>query len=241
MRIALFSDIHGNLPALKVILNDINNNNFDQVICLGDVIGIGPKSKETLEMVLNSNIELLLGNHELYYIKGLEIDDGITDENIINHHRYIQNSIKEIPRERLNYPLSKEININGKKLVFSHYMITKDMDLYPFETLSINNPGEIENYCKNMDCDYLFIGHEHNAFEVHENNKHIICLGSSGCVKTNKTFYTIVDINDDIKVTKKEIIFNRDEFINDVRKTNYPARDFIAKELFGIDNIKEGE
>ena len=236
----ILSDVHGNYQATKAILEDINKNNFDEIICLGDIIGIGPKPKETLELVLNSNIDIVLGNHDLYYTKGLEIDDGITGENEIKHHLWIHDCIKDIPREKLAYPLSKEIDINGKKLLFQHYMLSQDtsIDPYPFETLSIKNMKDIEDYCKTMDYDYMFIGHEHRAFEVHENNKHIICVGSSGCVKTNKTFYTIIDTtNTDITITKKKIDYDRDGFINDIKSFKYPDREFIAKVLLGIDNL----
>ena len=37
MKIAIFSDVHGNYQATKVILEDINKNNFDEIICLGDM------------------------------------------------------------------------------------------------------------------------------------------------------------------------------------------------------------
>lgn len=43
MKIAVFTDIHGNYPALKTIMEDINKTKFDEVIFLGDSIGIGPK------------------------------------------------------------------------------------------------------------------------------------------------------------------------------------------------------
>lgn len=240
MKIAIFSDVHGNYQATKAILDDINKNSFDEIICLGDIIGIGPKPKETLELVLNSNIDIVLGNHDLYYTKGLEIDDEITEENEIKHHHWVHDCIKDIPREKLDYPLSKEINVNGKKLLFQHYMLSNDtsIDPYPFLTISIRNMKDIEDYCKTMDCDYMFIGHEHRAFEVHENNKHIICVGSSGCIKTNKTFYTIIEIDDkDIKIIKKEIDFDRDGFINDIKSYKYPDQEFIAKALLGIDNL----
>ena len=240
MKIAIFSDVHANFQATKAILEDINKNSFDKIICLGDIIGIGPKPKETLELILNNNIDIVLGNHDLYYIKGIEIDNQITEENEIKHHNWVHDCIKDIPKEKLNYPLSKEIDINNKKLLFQHYMLSKDtsIDPYPFERISIRNIKDIEDYCKTMDCDYMFIGHEHNAFEVNENNKHIICVGSSGCVKTNKTFYTIIDIdNNNLNITKKEIDFDRDGFINDIKSYKYPDQEFIAKVLLGIDNI----
>lgn len=70
MKIAVFSDLHGNYQAAKSILDDLNRNNYDMTIRLGDIIGIGPKSKETLELVLNSGIDIVLGNHDLYYKYG---------------------------------------------------------------------------------------------------------------------------------------------------------------------------
>lgn len=239
MKIAVFSDIHGNYQATKAIMNDINKNNFDEVICLGDIIGIGPKPKECLELLLNSGITIVAGNHDLYYTKGLEIDNLITSENEIKHHRWVHECIKDIPKEKMDWPLSKEIDVNGKKIVFQHYMLSKDtsIDPYPFETISIKNIKDIEDYCKVMGPDYLFIGHEHRAFEVHENNKNIICVGSSGCVKSDKTFYTIIDINDKVIITKKEIEFDRDGFINDIKSYKYPDQEFIAKVLLGIDNL----
>ena len=98
-RIAVFSDIHGNREALTSILNDIKKENIDKIIYLGDVIGIGPKPKECLEIILNSNIETVTGNHELYYTKGLEIDDEITKENEIKHHRWVHECIKDIHKD----------------------------------------------------------------------------------------------------------------------------------------------
>lgn len=240
MKIAIFSDLHGNYQATKAILDDIKANSYDEVICLGDIIGLGPKSKETLELILNSNIDIVLGNHDLYYTKGIEIDDEITEENDIEHHNWINDCVKDIPKEKLDYPLSKKINVNGLKLLFQHYMLSKDtsIDPYPFETISTKNMEEIEDYCRNMDCDYMFVGHKHEGFEVHENNKHIICIGSSGSGTTNKTFYVIIDTdNGNISITKKEIEYDREGFINDMKSFKYPEQEQIAKDLFGIDNI----
>ena len=236
MRIAVFSDIHGNYQALKAVLEDIKNENFDEVIFLGDIIGFGPKPNECLELLLNSDISVVVGNHDLYYTKGLEIDDDIKNENEINHHHWVHNCIKDISKDKMNWPLSIEKNINGKKVLFQHYVLSQDtsIDPFPFEDM---NMDDIKEYCKTMDCDYLFIGHDHEAFDVHENNKNIICVGSSGCVKTNKTFYTIIDTNDDITVSKKELEFDRDEFIKDLKSNKYPNQEVIARVRFGINNL----
>ena len=46
MKIALFSDVHGNLQALNAVLDSIKEEKVDKIICLGDVIAIGPNSRE---------------------------------------------------------------------------------------------------------------------------------------------------------------------------------------------------
>ena len=139
MRLAIFSDIHGNYQATKAIMDDINKNDFNEIICLGDIIGIGPKPKECLELLLNSEISIIAGNHDLYYRDGIEIDKQITEENEIAHHHWIHDCIKNyISPAKMNFPLSKELDICGKKILFQHYMLNDEIkgNEYPFSRVS---------------------------------------------------------------------------------------------------------
>lgn len=49
--IAVISDIHGNLEALKSVLEDIKKRNIKKIICLGDIIAKGSNQKECLELI----------------------------------------------------------------------------------------------------------------------------------------------------------------------------------------------
>jgi predicted phosphodiesterase len=49
MNIAVISDIHGNIFALKAVLEDIKNRNVDTIICLGDLVGYGPFPNEVID------------------------------------------------------------------------------------------------------------------------------------------------------------------------------------------------
>ena len=51
MRIAIISDIHGNLEALTTTLKDIRKRNIDKIICLGDIIAKGNHSVECLKLI----------------------------------------------------------------------------------------------------------------------------------------------------------------------------------------------
>lgn len=64
MRIAVISDIHGNLVALETVLADIRSRGADQVVCLGDVVGYGPRPKECLHAVRETCTAIVRGNHD---------------------------------------------------------------------------------------------------------------------------------------------------------------------------------
>ncbi|PTT90571.1 YfcE family phosphodiesterase [Pelomonas sp. HMWF004] len=64
MRIALVSDIHGNLPALQAVITDISRRGVDQVLCLGDNLSGPLMPLETAQLLMASGWLVLAGNHE---------------------------------------------------------------------------------------------------------------------------------------------------------------------------------
>jgi diadenosine tetraphosphatase ApaH/serine/threonine PP2A family protein phosphatase len=65
MRVAVISDIHGNLHALEAVLAAIEGDAPDQVWCLGDLVGYGPKPNECCLLVEARATVCLSGNHDL--------------------------------------------------------------------------------------------------------------------------------------------------------------------------------
>jgi len=68
MRVALLSDIHGNLTALQAVLADIECTGVDQIIFLGDMATLGPQPKEVVELVRSLNCPCVQGNHDAYVL-----------------------------------------------------------------------------------------------------------------------------------------------------------------------------
>ena len=64
MRLAILSDIHGNLEAFEAVRTDIERQGLDGVICLGDMIGYGPDPEDVIQGVRNLQCRTVLGNHE---------------------------------------------------------------------------------------------------------------------------------------------------------------------------------
>ncbi len=64
MKIAIISDIHGNLEALQRSLDYVKENEVDKVYCLGDVVGYGPNPNECIERVRETCESVVMGNHD---------------------------------------------------------------------------------------------------------------------------------------------------------------------------------
>jgi predicted phosphodiesterase len=68
MKIAIISDIHGNLEALDAVLEAIRKKRVSSIICLGDVVGYGANPNECIKLLRARNAVAVLGNHDDYVI-----------------------------------------------------------------------------------------------------------------------------------------------------------------------------
>lgn len=64
MKIAIFSDVHGNLPALEAVLSAIGKYRPDKIYCLGDLVNFAPFTNEVIDMIRERNIPTIMGNHD---------------------------------------------------------------------------------------------------------------------------------------------------------------------------------
>ncbi len=74
MRLAIISDIHGNLEAFTEVLRDIDRSHIDRVLCLGDNVGYGPDPEAVIQLLRERNIPCTMGNHELGILDPLQLD-----------------------------------------------------------------------------------------------------------------------------------------------------------------------
>lgn len=63
--LTIFGDIHANLPAFEVVLNDIEAHGLTNLYCLGDLVGYGTFPNEIIAMVRELGIPTLMGNYDL--------------------------------------------------------------------------------------------------------------------------------------------------------------------------------
>jgi predicted phosphodiesterase len=65
MKYAIISDIHSNLEALNTTLQEIDKQDADKIICLGDIVGYGASPNECVDMIRERKIDSVMGNHDI--------------------------------------------------------------------------------------------------------------------------------------------------------------------------------
>jgi putative phosphoesterase len=76
MRIAIFSDIHGNLIALNTLLGHLQSETIDAIYCLGDLFTPYPGSREIWDLINTYHVQCVLGNSD---VELLAYDQGTRD------------------------------------------------------------------------------------------------------------------------------------------------------------------
>ena len=251
--IAVITDIHGNLEGITAILNDIKNKNIDKIICLGDVINLGVNSKECLDLIINNNIDMVLGNHELYCIKGTDIDNKIGKEEK-NHYDWVRESLTEeqksfLKRQPLKYEyeISYDNKIPNKKIIFSHYLIEDINKDYPFETNYLKKDINLWIKYNNPNTTYV-IGHLHKSFNINEINgisgdyieainelTNIEIVESAGCSYNDEISYMLIEIDKTIVFKNIKVKFDRNTLEEKLNETNFPDKNNILKYFYGIE------
>jgi predicted phosphodiesterase len=231
-RVAIFSDIHGNLEALNSILSNIEKDEFDEIVCLGDVIGLGPDSKECLDLIIKYNIKLVLGNHERYYLNGTHNELKMTDLEK-QHHEWIARQLGEGYKEYLSKKdIYIQMMVNDQKIAFMHYPFDKVED--NFYTPKMLTEESVKRMFRNYSDQFTFFGHSHHEqFFKATNGRIYFNIPSVGCGKEDTTSYTIFEYDGkDFNIYKKKCIYDRIQFEQELEKIEYPGKEFIINTFF---------
>ena len=236
MKIAVISDIHANLTALKNILNDIKLQNCDKIFCLGDIAMAGPEPNQTIEfirsqkdwviiqgntdkMLAECSQELIENTKKVFPVMGKALEDDnkvVTDEN----REYLK-----------NLSTQKELEIDGVKILLVHGSPRRNNeDILP------NLPIEqVEEMIANTDADLILCGHTHMPAGYQTNSKQtVINVGSVGRPMTDdlKSCYLILNIkNGEFEAEHRILNYDRELAAKIIRQRGFDGADDLAKML----------
>jgi predicted phosphodiesterase len=157
MRYGVLADVHGNLPALEVVLAALEREGVDAYLCAGDLVGWGPFPDECVERIAALDPVCVAGNHDLIALGTLSDErcGPLARETL----RWTRSMIGAATREYLAaLPLTANV---GGQVVLAHgslddpqsYTRRDEQAKYQLERLAEESP----------DARILVLGHTHNA------------------------------------------------------------------------------
>ncbi|MFW5734558.1 MAG: metallophosphoesterase family protein [Oceanidesulfovibrio sp.] len=231
MLIAVLSDIHANLVALKAVLEDIDSFQVGAVYSLGDNVGYGPEPDDVISLLQRQNVESVLGNHEL----GLLHAD---QRNWFNHHA---RQALSRTREMLSEAAMREIRHMPLAMVRHGCRMVHG---YPPESaltyLFVMDDSDLAATFRRMQEQICFVGHTHElelvcwdgrrvergplpeAVRFEPQRRYIANIGSVGQPRDgdNRAKYVLFD------TTRRELTLRRVPY--DIRST---AESIVEKGL----------
>src|SRR5690554_5711614 len=222
MRIALFSDIHANLPALEAFFKDVETRNTDAVYCLGDLVGYNIWPNEVIDEIRRRGIPTIAGNYD--WGIGRSSDDcgyayKTDDEKAMGKVSisYTNEVIKDEQRAYLrtlpaHIRLEYQLNEDKRNILLVHGSPRK-VNEYLFEDREEKSMLRI---MEQADADIMCFGHTHKPYHRILNSgvdgqnhfRHAINIGSVGKPKDSdvRGGYVMLSINENSSVLDKDSI-----------------------------------
>jgi putative phosphoesterase len=155
MKLALISDVHANIVALRAVLDDMDGRGVDGILCAGDVVGYYPYPVETVSLFRAEHITSIQGNHDRAVISagGLDLNPMASSAvmwTASNIDALSMSFLRSLPRNLL-------IERDGVRIAVYHGAPFDD-DHYVFEDEAD------ESLLRMAGCDLLVLGHTHIPF-----------------------------------------------------------------------------
>ena len=233
MRLAVVSDIHGNLDAFRQVLHDIGNARVDAVFCLGDNVGYGPEPEQVVTLIQNQNIRSVMGNHEL----------ALSDRNYLNGFNPVARislvkTFRMLSKNSIQFISSLRSYISSFDCRFVHGFPPDSPTTYLFEATE----GRLQHVFEQMTERICFVGHTHTleiigfdgqtvfyaplnrgVTNLQGENRYIINIGSVGQPRdgNNNAKYIIWDASEN-SIELKFIPYDIDAVVGKILKAGLP-------------------
>jgi predicted phosphodiesterase len=182
MRLAFFSDVHSNLPALEAVLADIKTQGVDEQYALGDLVGYGPWPNEVLDLIRAERIPTLLGNYDEGTGFDLAecgcaytdpVEEALGDASFGWTKAHTSNANKAWLRSR---PREIRFDADGQR-----YLLVHGSPRRINEYLYADKPdATFARIAAGANADVIVCGHTHRPFDKHIDEWRFINDGSAG-------------------------------------------------------------
>lgn len=257
-KIAIISDVHGNITALNAVLKDIQKRNINKIFCLGDSITKCTHPDLVIDKIRQVCEVILIGNCDYSICKPSSKHKKFWSRNIIGEER---------AEFIASLPVSYEFYMSGHLIRLFHASPYNLDEIYnpmfsnknsKYGSLEIDNPDRLfENTDfigktdEDPNPDIVGFGHIHTPFLVRHKNKTIFNTGSVGIPvemrndnendESNKfstvASYTILEGYygktelDTISFNSVRVPYNIKQEVEDLEKSDMPNKEVIIRTL----------
>ncbi len=239
MKIAVISDIHGNMEALEAVMEDIQQENCEKVFVLGDYAMAGPEPAEVVNWffkkqfednfkMIQVNTDLMITDFSEELYQTLKGKAPIMAEAL----KYDTKILNQIQKDFLkNLPMQLEIEEEGVKILLVHGSPRRNNeDISP--DLELN---EVEKMLENVSADIILAGHTHIPCGYQTSKKQtVVNVGSVGRPFTPepKACYLKLTINKGETLFEHRFVdYDREKASNKLRKQNFDGAEKLGEML----------
>jgi diadenosine tetraphosphatase ApaH/serine/threonine PP2A family protein phosphatase len=158
---AIVSDIHGNLEAFTVVLDEIQRRGITDVICLGDVVGYGPNPMECLDLVNQRCKVSLMGNHDFaVFYEPFNFNSGAEQACFWTRRQFELDPDPKRRAERWRFLGNLPVRLRGNDYVAVHASPRRPINEYIFPDDIYTNPTKFVSIFERFEK-LCFVGHTH--------------------------------------------------------------------------------
>ena len=205
--IAILSDIHGNLPALKAVINDALDKGCNRFISLGDVVSYYSQPSECIDLLIKHDAVNILGNHDSYIVNDTNCPRSKAVSIIVNDHKKMLNKVQ------LEWLKNSLVFLEEKDILFLHGGPDNPQDQYLYAVSKDIFPDGV-----NM----LFSGHTHVQILAKFENKTYCNPGSVGQPRDGDSRAAYATLMDD-NITLHRVTYDIDETVTAMKEFGYDS------------------
>jgi putative phosphoesterase len=237
MRVAAIYDIHGNLPALEAVLQEIRQAGVDRIVVGGDVVP-GPMPRETIAFLLDLDIpvQFIQGNGDREVLAQREgKETGAIPEQFREVMRWVARQLT-LEDERLlaSWPETLRIEIPGLgEVLFCHATPRSDTEI--FTRLTPEN--RLLPIFAGVDASVVVCGHTHMQFDWTVGGIRIVNAGSVG-MPFGEPGADWLLLGPDVQL--RHTAYDLANAAERIRATDYPqAQEFAARNVLHPPSVGE--
>lgn len=168
MRVALISDLHANLAAVRAVLDDIERTGVDQLFCLGDVVDLGPHPVETVSVLRALGCEAVLGNHDPL--------DEPAEGPLLDWQRWTAEQLDDGDRAWLDLPGTRRLPLGDSTMLCVHGSPRS----FDEQILPATSDEALDEMLDGVEADVVVAGHTHIQLTRVHRGRLVANVGSVG-------------------------------------------------------------